>query len=436
MENNIWIMAANLISCFIISIILFRFMTARYIKRYKTKYLYQIIIVITTFLIVGINSLHIPILNLGSWLVLYGIFAGFLFTSDKVRVLQRITETELMIVICTVVEAMGSVCMDYLLRQIGLEQISTVTIVFLEVTFSKIVVMFFYFVFLSRLWAKKEQRLYSPLRLILYFVLFFYSLLNIFVIVYSVSVLETEEFNLLLLINLGCIIFANLYFLYFVQYVEENNELKMELELNEQQADIQFAYYVEQEKKYHESLSVLHDVNKHIRTIEELYQRSNVEDAVNYTKDISNILKPLVPTQFTNSPILNILLKDKINIAEQNNINCQTEIENVDLSFMQPIDITTIFGNLLDNAIEAQQAVSGEKYILIKISVFHQMVSVRIENSAAEIKKWNYNKPVSTKGKNHGIGLLNVEKAVEHYEGSVKLNYEANKFICSILLNS
>ena len=33
-------------------------------------------------------------------------------------------------------------------------------------------------------------------------------------------------------------------------------------------------------------------------------------------------------------------------------------------------------------------------------------------------------------------GLLNVEKAVEHYEGSVKLNYEANKFICSILLNS
>lgn len=344
MENNIWIMAANLISCFIISIILFRFMTARYIKRYKTKYLYQIIIVITTFLIVGINSLHIPILNLGSWLVLYGIFAGFLFTSDKVRVLQRITETELMIVICTVVEAMGSVCMDYLLRQIGLEQISTVTIVFLEVTFSKIVVMFFYFVFLSRLWAKKEQRLYSPLRLILYFVLFFYSLLNIFVIVYSVSVLETEEFNLLLLINLGCIIFANLYFLYFVQYVEENNELKMELELNEQQADIQFAYYVEQEKKYHESLSVLHDVNKHIRTIEELYQSSNVEDAVNYTKDISNILKPLVPTQFTNSPILNILLKDKINIAEQNNINCQTEIENVDLSFMQPIDITTIFG--------------------------------------------------------------------------------------------
>ena len=42
------------------------------------------------------------------------------------------------------------------------------------------------------------------------------------------------------------------------------------------------------------------------------------------------------------------------------------KIDNVDLSYIEPIDITTIFGNLLDNAIEAAANADGDKYIFIK----------------------------------------------------------------------
>ena len=436
MENYIWIVLANAISCLIINIIIFQFMKERFTYRLEKKIYYYILIVITTILIVCINMIGQPLLNIGSWFLIFGIYSSILFESDKVKIFQRIIETESMVVVLTIVEALGSVLMDYILIKLKLVDISIVTKTSLEVTFSKLVVMFVYYVFITKIWNKKESSVYSSIRLMLYAVLFIYSLLNVFVIVYSVSVLKSEEFNLLLLMNLGCIIFANMYFIYFIRYVEENSELKHKLQLLEQQADIQYQYYLEQEKKYRESLSILHDVDNHIRTIEDLYINKNVEDAVSYTKDISNLLKPLVPIRFTNSPILNILLKDKLNIAANNNIKCDTEIENVDLSFMEPIDVTTIFGNLLDNAIEAQLSLNENRRMVIKISSFHEMISIRIVNNSQEVKKWKNDRPVSSKGKNHGIGLLNVEKAVSQYDGSIKLGMEGKQFYCNILLNS
>ena len=46
----------------------------------------------------------------------------------------------------------------------------------------------------------------------------------------------------------------------------------------------------------------------------------------------------------------------------------------MNLNFLAPIDITTIFGNLLDNAIEAAEKLEGEKYISIKIGSYHKMI--------------------------------------------------------------
>lgn len=54
------------------------------------------------------------------------------------------------------------------------------------------------------------------------------------------------------------------------------------------------------------------------------------------------------------------------------------KVDNVNLNFLAPIDITTIFGNLLDNAIEATEKLKGEKYICIKIGSYHKMIVVSL----------------------------------------------------------
>lgn len=69
---------------------------------------------------------------------------------------------------------------------------------------------------------------------------------------------------------------------------------------------------------------------------------------------------------YTENPILNILLTDKNAVMQEKGIHSDIKIDNVELSYIEPIDITTIFGNLLDNAIEAAANVDGENTFLLK----------------------------------------------------------------------
>ena len=61
---------------------------------------------------------------------------------------------------------------------------------------------------------------------------------------------------------------------------------------------------------------------------------------------------------------MNILLTDKNAVMQEKGIHSDIKIDNVDLSYIEPIDITTIFGNLLDNAIEGtRQLQENERHI-------------------------------------------------------------------------
>ncbi|MFQ7659361.1 MAG: ATP-binding protein [Roseburia intestinalis] len=120
---------------------------------------------------------------------------------------------------------------------------------------------------------------------------------------------------------------------------------------------------------------------------------------------------------------------------QEKGIHSDIKIDNVDLSYIEPIDITTIFGNLLDNAIEAAANADGDKYIFIKISAYHKMTVVHIENSCGKVK-WKKRMPVSDKGKGRGIGLLNVKQSIDKYDGDLQLKQDGNRFVADLFLNS
>ena len=44
--------------------------------------------------------------------------------------------------------------------------------------------------------------------------------------------------------------------------------------------------------------------------------------------------------------------------------------------------------------------------------------------------------PVSNKGKNGGIGLLNVQSSIKKYDGDLTLKNDGNKFAAELFLNS
>lgn len=100
---------------------------------------------------------------------------------------------------------------------------------------------------------------------------------------------------------------------------------------------------------------------------------------------------------------------------------------------MQPLDISTIFGNLLDNAIEACRKIEeDEPYIFVSCKIRGNMISVVIKNSMVrnsfDLKTTKNDKQF------HGYGLGNVKKALANYNGEMSIKAEGNEFLISLII--
>lgn len=438
MENNFLFILGVVISCSINNTIIFQFIEERYARSYYTKVGYILLQAVTCFVLIAVNTFGVPIVNMLSWLLLFTVIVIAFYTENGKNILQRVVEVIGLILILSICETVGCLLLEFALWKFGIYDIPITMLQCLNMIFSKLVIIVFYYFVISKVWKSRKQSKFTPAHYVIYVVLIVYSIVNLTVVIFVVSrgmaISFTEK--LLLLINMFCIVFADLYFVYFTKFTEENGQLKMKLRLLEQQADLQYEYYAEQEEKYNESVKILHDVNKHLDMLKEIYELAKAEEAWKYADEIGQILKPLILHDYISNPILNIILNDKKRCACLHGIEVKMEIENIDLGFMEPTDITTVFGNLLDNAISACDTVFGkERFIHIKLSLYNDFIAVRIANTSRNIVKWNEGKPVSDKGKDHGIGLINVENVIRRYNGSMLLEEKEGVFTCNIIFN-
>ena len=429
--NKFLFIMSNFLSCFAVTAIMFQFMNGRYKKSINKKYIYSFMQIIIIVCMVCINLMNISLLNLIAWFAVFGISAYFLYYEDMDKPLRRILECEALMFCMVVCESLGVFILRWILQAMRVKNMNDAMMSCLEVTFSALVIIFFYYMVISRL-MKKSNIPYSKTQYVFYSIILGYSFLNMLAII---EIYKQGQINYLCLINMGCIVLADLYLLYFVKMADEKNYYENQVKALAQQANMQYEYYLEQTKKYDKTVQILHDVNKHMKTIKELYITGQAQTAGEYMNEIGGLLKPLIPTQYTGNPILNILLTDKEMIMKDKGISLEIKIDNVSLDFIEPIDITTIFGNLLDNAIEAAEKAEGDKCIYIKIGSRHRMIVIRIENSCSGVR-WKNNMPISKKGKNGGIGLLNVKSSIEKYDGNLILKQENQKFIAELFLNS
>lgn len=419
------------LSCFIVVRILWDFMDKRYSRAYKNKYLYIGMQVGLTFGIAAVNLLNVAFVNFALWILSVGFCAFFMYYEDFGKGLKRILECEVLIFVMAVCESLGVVVTDLVLKILDIQVQTHLMQICLDFAFSKVILIFLYYMSIDKLLGEKSVP-FTKVQYIFNFVVLVYTSLDIIVI--ADNMYHRPE-NYLLVVNLGCIVLADLYLLYSIRVTNERNYLEYEVKSLEKQANIQYEYYLRQEKKYNQTIQILHDVNKHIKSIEQLISTESIENAADYARQIGHILEPLVPEKYTGNPILDILLTDKAADMAEKSIDFSIEVNNVNLDFIEPIDTTTIFGNLLDNCIEACEVIEGKRKIHMEISAYHEMISIRLANTCAGVS-WKNGVPISKKGKNRGIGLLNVQRSIEKYDGDMKMLDKDGMFIVDIFLNS
>lgn len=429
--NNVLLEICTCLSCFIVATILFQFMNDRYNRTFRNKYVYYLAEAITVIGISIINLFNLWALNLTVWVTVVLIISYVFYYDDSDHTLRRIMESEVLFFYMVVCETLGVVFVDWMLKLFRIDLQTSIMRNCIEITFSKVVVIFMYYMVFIRLTNKKKAA-FTKAQWVISFIILIYSLVNMLVIIEGT---QQGQSGFSLTVNMGCIVLADLYLLYFIKVSNEKNYLESEVEILEKQASMQYEYYLAQEQKYNATVHILHDVDRHINGIEALYANDRKGEATEYVKEIKNMLEPLIPVKYTGNPILDILLTDKAAIIREKNIRLEIKVDNINMDFLDAIDATTIFGNLIDNAIEAAEKADGERYIRIRIMPLQEMVLVRIENNSLPLK-WKNGMPVSEKGKNHGIGLLNVKRSIKKYDGDISFQQKNDMVIVDLLLNS
>ena len=239
--------------------------------------------------------------------------------------------------------------------------------------------------------------------------------------------------NLLIVTILGFMM-LNLYAAYIVNTVAEGYKNKYELDTIKMQGEIQSAHYEELNNKYVETQCMVHDIEKHISAIEKLSKNKDFTEAAQYTEKLRNELKRHKNIFECSNKILSAVMSQKILLAESKGITVETKIEDMPLNFMDETDITSIFANLMDNAIEACEEASGKKVISIKMCRINDFLYIDLMNSFSGKIIQNNGKFKSTKAGHKGYGMTSIQMAIEKYDGYMVTEQKDDIFISEIVM--
>lgn len=310
------------------------------------------------------------------------------------------------------------------------------SLVYLQITviFLIRIVEYVYIKLFTSFINRREAKVINKLQSFTFLVIPLFSIIYILTLVYLLQLYAGFEESILLVVNIVLVLILNIYVTHIFDAISKNNTLKNEVNLYHQQSELQHKYYDNLESKYKESRKLIHDIRNHLQSIERLYENKENDLAQKYTSDIHLMLNELNQKYYTSNRILNIILNDKYQIIKSSNINFDCKIGEVSLDFMREIDITTIFANLLDNSIEAAKKVDSDSYIKFHLNKFNDFIVINIINSMKDKPIIKNKKIKSTKDNHDGLGLENIRKTLEKYEGSLVLDFDENEFKVNIVI--
>ena len=210
----------------------------------------------------------------------------------------------------------------------------------------------------------------------------------------------------------------------FLSIIEENTNYRFKLELDKMEQE----YSAKLDDKLNQLHSLRHDMKNHLIVIDGYASQHNDRKIHEYIHNISEDLS-LTNAVDSGSHIVSALIAEKENKAKSQNIRCEINISIPGIN-IDDFSITTIIGNLFDNAIKAA-AECEHGWIRFSITQTGSYMNIVIENSYSGNIIENNGEFTSTKNDKvlpHGIGIKNVRKVVSNLNGHIDFSYASGYF--------
>lgn len=167
------------------------------------------------------------------------------------------------------------------------------------------------------------------------------------------------------------------------------------------------------------------------------YQRQSMPDkaAIEQIEKTVDVYDSAVNTCNTT---LDVLLNEKSRLCLDKGIGFTCLADASGLEGMAAADLYALFGNAMDNAIEAVSQLSNasKKYISLTIRRMGDLTTVILQNYTSDKLTFVDGLPLTTKADkaNHGFGVKSIHMLVAKYEGEMRFSQEDDIVTLTILL--
>lgn len=244
--------------------------------------------------------------------------------------------------------------------------------------------------------------------------------------------------QLLILILNYSVLFFYIFFVLFLVSGKVASHFKEISILSQRHMAEQLQYFKSYKQMQEEMRHYRHDMKNHFLYLQALCNGNKFEEVKQYIQSLNEKWNELPQLYTTGNEPLDIIINVKQFLLEENDIKFILDGAFIFPLNLKPIDISTIFSNGLDNAIEANMKVSNHenRYIKFTIKSSEHHYLVQIENPVAFPIEINDNQIFTDKEntEHHGYGLLNIERALKQNNGYMKLSSIENKFLMEVVL--
>lgn len=283
----------------------------------------------------------------------------------------------------------------------------------------------------------KMQKKHSALFWMQILLIPFCMILNLGLVLFYMN--QTEKFHFLLWLDAVALIAGNLLFLFLEQKLEEEWQTRMEnqelLRLSEE-AKQKTAIM---ETSYQEQRKLTHDFRNHLLTIQGLISEEQVGEAGVYLKNLLKEEAVKREVVYTGCTVLDVILNRAYQEASEQAVLMEFDLSKLSHTILSQDDITVIFSNLLDNAIEAASKVKMDKRVIVKINQKQGelLISVRNTTIHADIENMTEIHTQSNKADSyqHGFGLRNALRIVKKYGGVYAFNCKDGWFQITMIFS-
>lgn len=216
---------------------------------------------------------------------------------------------------------------------------------------------------------------------------------------------------------------------YRFKMLKKENEMLLNLE------EMSKNHVKDLEQMIEKNRILTHDMKNHLIVLQEYGKKEKWDLLMSYLNEISDDLYWVTKATWTQVEILDMLLNQKKMKAESKGIAFHIKASTIGEVSITDTEICSLFGNLLDNAIEACEKIQYKKrWIEIRIMRKSKMLYITIANSIEEFPLVQEGKLITGKKEKqrHGYGLKSVQHVVRKYRGDFEYQICEKEFIVTI----